>query len=80
MEEVVDEYIKTKQTSSSSIFANLLTKSTVKNVNVGDVDFREFLKTMGYKYCDTCKSFKPNRAHHCRQCGVCVLKMDHHCN
>ena len=23
---------------------------------------------------------KPDRAHHCRQCEQCVLKMDHHCN
>jgi len=29
--------------------------------------------------CDPCSSLKPDRAHHCRSCGTCVLKMDHHC-
>ncbi|KAI9301457.1 DHHC palmitoyltransferase-domain-containing protein [Cunninghamella echinulata] len=31
------------------------------------------------RYCKTCQNYKPPRAHHCRQCGKCVLKMDHHC-
>ena len=29
--------------------------------------------------CEICKTTKPERAHHCRKCGRCVLKMDHHC-
>jgi len=31
------------------------------------------------RYCPTCKKFKPDRTHHCKFCGVCVLKQDHHC-
>ncbi|CAL9079197.1 unnamed protein product [Musa textilis] len=31
------------------------------------------------RYCDKCSSYKPPRAHHCRVCRRCVLKMDHHC-
>lgn len=30
-------------------------------------------------WCDDCQGFKPPRAHHCRTCNRCVLKMDHHC-
>ena len=26
-----------------------------------------------------CQVLQPPRAHHCRQCGKCVRKMDHHC-
>lgn len=26
-----------------------------------------------------CGTYKPDRAHHCRVCGECVLEMDHHC-
>jgi palmitoyltransferase len=27
---------------------------------------------------DVCESFKAPRAHHCKKCGKCVLKLDHH--
>ena len=33
----------------------------------------------GVRFCNKCRVFKPDRAHHCRQCGFCVLRMDHHC-
>ncbi|OAX36920.1 zf-DHHC-domain-containing protein [Rhizopogon vinicolor AM-OR11-026] len=31
-----------------------------------------------YRYCSKDKIVKPPRAHHCRACGTCVLKYDHH--
>lgn len=31
------------------------------------------------RQCDKCSMYKPPRAHHCRVCRRCVLKMDHHC-
>ncbi|KAJ2156817.1 palmitoyltransferase for Vac8p [Coemansia sp. RSA 552] len=31
------------------------------------------------RFCLKCNVAKPDRAHHCSVCGVCVLKMDHHC-
>ncbi|KAH9489645.1 Palmitoyltransferase zdhhc2 [Bulinus truncatus] len=31
------------------------------------------------QYCFHCRNLKPDRCHHCSRCGVCVLKMDHHC-
>lgn len=31
------------------------------------------------RICRRCKSFKPDRAHHCSICKRCILKMDHHC-
>ncbi|CAA9988183.1 palmitoyltransferase, putative [Plasmodium knowlesi strain H] len=33
-----------------------------------------------YTICDKCNFLvRPERAHHCRSCKKCVLKMDHHC-
>ncbi|XP_041022845.1 probable protein S-acyltransferase 15 isoform X2 [Juglans microcarpa x Juglans regia] len=31
------------------------------------------------RHCDRCSTYKPPRAHHCRVCRRCVLRMDHHC-
>lgn len=31
------------------------------------------------QYCTACEGYKAPRSHHCRKCGRCVLKMDHHC-
>ncbi|KAF9778223.1 zf-DHHC-domain-containing protein [Thelephora terrestris] len=31
------------------------------------------------RYCRKCKRYKPPRAHHCKDCKVCILRMDHHC-
>ncbi|DBA73281.1 TPA: Palmitoyltransferase [Trebouxia sp. C0004] len=31
------------------------------------------------RFCKKCKCYKPPRSHHCRVCGKCVLRMDHHC-
>ncbi len=31
------------------------------------------------KWCSTCKLYKPDRAHHCRETSHCVLKYDHYC-
>lgn len=34
----------------------------------------------GYiRLCNECEVIKPDRTHHCSQCGQCVMKMDHHC-
>ncbi|XP_043497721.1 palmitoyltransferase ZDHHC6 isoform X1 [Polistes fuscatus] len=31
------------------------------------------------QYCTVCQGYKAPRSHHCRKCGLCVMKMDHHC-
>ncbi|XP_022249705.1 palmitoyltransferase ZDHHC6-like [Limulus polyphemus] len=31
------------------------------------------------QYCTFCEGYKAPRAHHCRKCKRCVMKMDHHC-
>lgn len=32
-----------------------------------------------YRFCAVCDVYKPDRAHHCKICNKCVLRMDHHC-
>lgn len=31
------------------------------------------------RWCRRCEAYKPPRAHHCKTCQRCIMKMDHHC-
>lgn len=42
-----------------------------KPENLQDTQFLQF--------CTICQGYKAPRSHHCRKCGRCVMKMDHHC-
>ncbi|XP_059052915.1 palmitoyltransferase ZDHHC6 [Achroia grisella] len=35
--------------------------------------------TQYLQFCTVCKGYKAPRSHHCKKCGHCVMKMDHHC-
>ena len=35
--------------------------------------------TTDWTFCKTCNRKRPKRAHHCRRCHQCVMRMDHHC-
>lgn len=57
-------------------------------VRVNKQGLRDFMKTVPIadrkknlekRVCDKCRVFKPDRCHHCKSCGTCVLRMDHHC-
>ena len=30
-------------------------------------------------WCDQCEHHRMVRTHHCRRCGVCIPRLDHHC-
>ncbi|VEN57184.1 unnamed protein product [Callosobruchus maculatus] len=55
--------------TQNAILENLAKRLPITNVTVSG----------GVRFCEKCKVIKPDRAHHCSVCGVCVLKMDHHC-
>lgn len=39
----------------------------------------EHKESSGKNWCAVCRVVRPPRAGHCRICGVCVLRLDHHC-
>ncbi|XP_049817083.1 palmitoyltransferase ZDHHC15B isoform X2 [Aethina tumida] len=53
----------------NTILSNIARFLPISNVTAGG----------GFRFCEKCRVIKPDRAHHCSVCGVCVLKMDHHC-
>lgn len=46
---------------------------------IENLQLQEMKKTGARRHCKWCLKFKPDRCHHCRPLGCCVLKMDHHC-
>eukprot|EP01100_Stratorugosa_tubuloviscum_P005646 TRINITY_DN2516_c0_g1_i2.p1 TRINITY_DN2516_c0_g1~~TRINITY_DN2516_c0_g1_i2.p1 ORF type:complete len:301 (+),score=52.46 TRINITY_DN2516_c0_g1_i2:55-957(+) len=42
-------------------------------------NFQNFISYEKPTYCIKCAAWKPERAHHCKDCNKCILKMDHHC-
>eukprot|EP00268_Persea_americana_P017731 TRINITY_DN1858_c0_g1_i1.p1 TRINITY_DN1858_c0_g1~~TRINITY_DN1858_c0_g1_i1.p1 ORF type:complete len:283 (-),score=23.48 TRINITY_DN1858_c0_g1_i1:465-1313(-) len=54
--------------------------SYVPDVEDSDSPIHEIKRKGGdLRYCQKCSHYKPPRAHHCRVCRKCVLRMDHHC-
>ncbi|CAK9159813.1 unnamed protein product [Ilex paraguariensis] len=52
----------------------------VPDIEDSEVSDQEHNKSgIHMRRCDKCSSYKPPRAHHCRVCRTCVLRMDHHC-
>ncbi|KAI3405673.2 hypothetical protein KGF56_001691 [Candida oxycetoniae] len=65
----------------------LATENPYKQTSVLDKQPPEFMTihtlkvggTQGFRYCNKCDCWKPDRTHHCSSSGKCILKMDHYC-
>lgn len=67
-----DAVDSTASQADSTALAPGLEKFYTKDVFVCEHDGRP-------RWCSTCLNWKPDRAHHCREVGRCVQKMDHFC-
>ncbi|CAJ1082148.1 palmitoyltransferase ZDHHC23-B [Xyrichtys novacula] len=54
---------------------DVMTNRTGSSEQTGD----ELKESNRRNWCPACKVVRPPRAGHCRICGVCVLRLDHHC-
>lgn len=77
---VAREYVDEQKLTSTGPFTNLVTIKSVEKFEILSEAVMNFMKKKNYRFCRICKNFKPERTHHCRQTGRCVLKMDHYCN
>ncbi|RVE63769.1 hypothetical protein OJAV_G00139710 [Oryzias javanicus] len=48
-------------------------------VNSSELPKNEDTSSTKWSLCPVCKIMRPPRAGHCRTCGSCVLRLDHHC-
>ena len=55
------------------------TLSIITNPGSVNQSIVNHLKPKDKNFCKKCKLERPARAHHCSTCGICILKMDHHC-
>jgi len=67
--------------ASSFLGANLVHPGSVPNDWVPSEQENSIQKKRNgeKRFCTKCNKYKPLRAHHCKQCKRCILKMDHHC-
>uniref|UniRef100_A0A915HQE6 Palmitoyltransferase n=1 Tax=Romanomermis culicivorax TaxID=13658 RepID=A0A915HQE6_ROMCU len=65
----LDEFLKAPRSGQNEILDNFAETLPIRTRSCAE----------GPRYCAKCVSLKPDRAHHCGVCGVCLLKMDHHC-
>lgn len=45
---------------------------------VSQIAFNSVLENKKIRFCNHCNDYKPNRTYHCKLCGRCVIKKDHH--
>lgn len=59
--------------------------NTINVLNNNNIITRQYIESpyssVGEKelYCEKCSINRPERAHHCKVCKKCIIKMDHHC-
>lgn len=70
-------YIKTLSTNPGNVPAHYSHDEYEKVSSIGFME--EDLKVAMATFCKKCNFVRPPRAHHCRLCERCILKMDHHC-
>lgn len=56
-----------------------VTMTAANRAGSGDDDGAEPRESRRSEWCAACRAASPPRAGHCRICGVCVRRLDHHC-
>ncbi|XP_014831109.1 PREDICTED: palmitoyltransferase ZDHHC23 [Poecilia mexicana] len=53
--------------------------TAVQRIGSSEQEGLELKESGRRNWCSVCRVVQPPRAGHCRLCGVCVLRLDHHC-
>lgn len=56
-----------------------VTMTATNRAGLSELTGDELKESNRRNWCPVCKVVRPPRAGHCRICGVCVLRLDHHC-
>ncbi|KAK5604023.1 Palmitoyltransferase ZDHHC23-B [Crenichthys baileyi] len=64
---------------SLSVGAQEVSTAAVHRTGSSEEEGLELKESSRRNWCSVCRIVRPPRAGHCRICGVCVLRLDHHC-
>ena len=70
-------YFNTIMIIISHILCTITSSAVIHNNNKKKNEDNE--KLINDEICKKCNSIKNIRTHHCSECKVCIIKMDHHC-
>ncbi|KAG0355301.1 hypothetical protein BGZ54_001218, partial [Gamsiella multidivaricata] len=80
IQQVQQAHIKGGSSSTSVGSEGVLIPGAQRTNRSGYIYISEDPSAQGHPlWCSKCQHVKPERAHHCKVCKRCVLKMDHHC-
>jgi palmitoyltransferase len=70
-------YFNTIMIIISHILCTITSSAVIHNNN--KIQNKEIEKLINDEICKKCNCIKNIRTHHCSECKVCIIKMDHHC-
>lgn len=50
-----------------------------RHIESSDLQVKQLHENGTVRYCETCECIRPDKSHHCTECGICILRCDHHC-
>lgn len=74
-----EAHCKSQEANKDSTHLSASVQSAATSSETAQLQTTEETLTAKWSRCPVCKVTRPPRSGHCRTCGSCVLRLDHHC-